>query len=202
MEDIDHQTGGPARYVRIEETQGRVGFITPLTHNFCESCNRVRLTCTGTLYMCLGQEDAADLRSVLRAALLAEARQVDAEDLESCRRMGDLGAALLPAARYLVFHCADRFGSTPYYESIDLIDAFHPQTILAWRMNGAPLTVGHPASNLPAYGWVKGLGAAGSVIMSAQTRPRARVHQSASASGVGSTSSASGPANSRHSSRK
>jgi cyclic pyranopterin phosphate synthase len=68
LTDTDYQTGGPARYVRIEETQGRVGFITPLTHNFCESCNRVRLTCTGTLYMCLGQEDAADLRAPLRAS--------------------------------------------------------------------------------------------------------------------------------------
>jgi cyclic pyranopterin phosphate synthase len=68
MEDIDHQTGGPARYVRVKETGGRLGFITPMTHNFCESCNRVRITCTGTLYMCLGQEDAADLRSPLRAS--------------------------------------------------------------------------------------------------------------------------------------
>jgi len=66
--DIDDRTGGPARYVRVEETGGRLGFITPLTHNFCESCNRVRLTCTGTLYMCLGQEDAADLRTPLRAS--------------------------------------------------------------------------------------------------------------------------------------
>jgi cyclic pyranopterin phosphate synthase len=66
--DLDDQTGGPARYVRISETGGRVGFITPLTHNFCESCNRVRVTCTGTLYMCLGQEDAADLRGPLRAS--------------------------------------------------------------------------------------------------------------------------------------
>lgn len=56
-------TGGPARYVRVKETGGRIGFITPLTHNFCESCNRVRLSCTGTLYMCLGQDDAADLRA-------------------------------------------------------------------------------------------------------------------------------------------
>src|ERR1700723_3974068 len=62
-----HATGGPARYFDVEETGGRVGFITPLTHNFCESCNRVRLTCTGTLYMCLGQDDAADLRTPLRA---------------------------------------------------------------------------------------------------------------------------------------
>ena len=66
LEEIDHRTGGPARYMRVKETGGRIGFITPLTHNFCESCNRVRLTCTGTLYMCLGQEDAADLRMPLR----------------------------------------------------------------------------------------------------------------------------------------
>jgi cyclic pyranopterin phosphate synthase len=66
LTDIAYKTGGPARYVKVEETGGRLGFITPMTHNFCESCNRVRLTCTGTLYMCLGQEDAADLRSVLR----------------------------------------------------------------------------------------------------------------------------------------
>ena len=68
LTESDYRTGGPARYVRIEETGGRLGFITPLTHNFCESCNRVRLTCTGTLYMCLGQEDAADLRAPLRAS--------------------------------------------------------------------------------------------------------------------------------------
>ncbi len=68
LEDIPYKTGGPARYVRVRETGGRLGFITPLTHNFCESCNRVRLTCTGTLYMCLGQEDAADLRAPLRAS--------------------------------------------------------------------------------------------------------------------------------------
>ncbi|MCO4054043.1 MAG: GTP 3',8-cyclase MoaA [Bosea sp.] len=66
--DDPHRTGGPARYVRVAETGGLLGFITPMTHNFCESCNRVRLTCTGTLYMCLGQEDAADLRSVIRAS--------------------------------------------------------------------------------------------------------------------------------------
>jgi GTP 3',8-cyclase len=66
LTDIPYKTGGPARYVKVEETGGRLGFITPMTHNFCESCNRVRLTCTGTLYMCLGQEDAADLRSVMR----------------------------------------------------------------------------------------------------------------------------------------
>jgi cyclic pyranopterin phosphate synthase len=68
LEDIPYKTGGPARYVRVRETGGRLGFITPLSHNFCESCNRVRLTCTGTLYMCLGQEDAADLRAPLRAS--------------------------------------------------------------------------------------------------------------------------------------
>jgi cyclic pyranopterin phosphate synthase len=68
LEEIDYRTGGPARYFRVAETGRRVGFITPLTHNFCESCNRVRVTCTGTLYMCLGQEDAADLRKPLRAS--------------------------------------------------------------------------------------------------------------------------------------
>jgi len=68
LDEIDLNTGGPARYVRVRETGGRLGFITPMTHNFCESCNRVRLTCTGTLYMCLGQEDAADLRTPLRAS--------------------------------------------------------------------------------------------------------------------------------------
>ena len=68
LTDIPYQTGGPARYVQVTETGGRLGFITPMTHNFCESCNRVRLTCTGTLYMCLGQNDAADLRTALRAS--------------------------------------------------------------------------------------------------------------------------------------
>ncbi len=66
--EIPYRTGGPARYVRVAETGGRLGLITPMTHNFCESCNRVRVTCTGTLYMCLGQEDAADLRAPLRAS--------------------------------------------------------------------------------------------------------------------------------------
>jgi cyclic pyranopterin phosphate synthase len=73
--DIPYKTGGPARYVKVSETGGRLGFITPMTHNFCESCNRVRLTCTGTLYMCLGQDDAADLRAPLR--------QSEANDLVS-----------------------------------------------------------------------------------------------------------------------
>lgn len=68
LDDVAYRSGGPARYVSVRETGGRLGFITPMTHNFCESCNRVRVTCTGTLYMCLGQEDAADLRSPLRAS--------------------------------------------------------------------------------------------------------------------------------------
>ncbi|CAA7612089.1 GTP 3',8-cyclase MoaA [Magnetospirillum sp. UT-4] len=68
LADSDHRSGGPARYVTVAETGRRLGFITPMTHNFCESCNRVRVTCTGTLYMCLGQEDAADLRAPLRAS--------------------------------------------------------------------------------------------------------------------------------------
>jgi GTP 3',8-cyclase len=68
LDDIPYRSGGPARYVQVRETGGRLGFITPMTHNFCEACNRVRVTCTGTLYMCLGQEDAADLRAPLRAS--------------------------------------------------------------------------------------------------------------------------------------
>ncbi|MFG1396949.1 GTP 3',8-cyclase MoaA [Xanthobacter sp. VTT E-85237] len=68
LTDIDYRTGGPARYLEVKETGGRLGLITPLTHNFCEGCNRVRVTCTGTLFMCLGQEDAADLRAPLRAS--------------------------------------------------------------------------------------------------------------------------------------
>ena len=68
LDDTDERTGGPARYVLVRETGGRLGFITPMTHNFCESCNRVRVTCTGQLFMCLGQEDAADLRTPLRAS--------------------------------------------------------------------------------------------------------------------------------------
>lgn len=77
LTDIDHRTGGPARYARVAETGGRLGFITPLSHNFCESCNRVRLTCTGTLHTCLGREDASDLRAVIRAGA-DEAGLVDA----------------------------------------------------------------------------------------------------------------------------
>ncbi len=67
LTELDERTPGPARYVRVEETGGKLGFITPLTHNFCEACNRVRLTCTGTLFMCLGQADSTDLRAPLRA---------------------------------------------------------------------------------------------------------------------------------------
>ncbi len=73
LEETGYRTGGPARYFTVAETGHRVGFITPLTHNFCESCNRVRLTCTGTLFMCLGQDDQADLRSVLRSGASDEA---------------------------------------------------------------------------------------------------------------------------------
>ena len=68
LTETTYRTGGPARYVTVKETGGRLGFITPLTHNFCESCNRVRITCTGTLYMCLGQEDAVDLRAAVRSS--------------------------------------------------------------------------------------------------------------------------------------
>ncbi|MEP5760984.1 MAG: GTP 3',8-cyclase MoaA [Litoreibacter sp.] len=68
LTDLPESTGGPARYVRLEETGQKVGFITPLTHNFCESCNRVRITCTGEIYTCLGQEGKSDLRGPLRAS--------------------------------------------------------------------------------------------------------------------------------------
>ena len=68
MTDLDETTGGPARYVRVHETEGKLGFITPMTHNFCEACNRVRITCTGTIHTCLGHEDASDLRKPLRAS--------------------------------------------------------------------------------------------------------------------------------------
>jgi cyclic pyranopterin phosphate synthase len=68
LTDLDETSGGPARYVRVGETGGKLGFITPMTHNFCESCNRVRVTCTGTLHTCLGHEDASDLRKPLRAS--------------------------------------------------------------------------------------------------------------------------------------
>jgi GTP 3',8-cyclase len=78
LDETDYSTGGPARYYNVRETGQRLGLITPLTHNFCESCNRVRLTCTGTLYMCLGQDDAADLRRVLRDPAVDEAGLRDA----------------------------------------------------------------------------------------------------------------------------
>ncbi|MGE5537869.1 MAG: GTP 3',8-cyclase MoaA [Gemmatimonas sp.] len=84
LEESDKRTGGPARYVRVAETGHYLGFITPLTHNFCESCNRVRLTCTGTLYMCLGQEDSADLRAVLRSG--ADDATLDAAVREAIAR--------------------------------------------------------------------------------------------------------------------
>jgi cyclic pyranopterin phosphate synthase len=84
LEENSFRTGGPARYVTVKETGGRLGFITPLTHNFCESCNRVRVTCTGTLYMCLGQDDAADLRAPLRAS--ADDALLDAAIVEAIAR--------------------------------------------------------------------------------------------------------------------
>ncbi len=97
VSDIGLNTGGPAKYVRIDETGGRVGFITPLTHNFCESCNRVRLTCTGQLFLCLGQEDEADLRAALRnhegndalnaAILAAIARKPKGHDFDYSRQV-------------------------------------------------------------------------------------------------------------------
>ncbi len=84
LEETDYRTGGPARYWRVRETGGRLGFITPLTHNFCELCNRVRLTCTGMLYMCLGQDDSADLRTPLRAS--PDDAQLDAAIREAIAR--------------------------------------------------------------------------------------------------------------------
>ena len=85
LEDLDYNSGGPARYVRVKETGRKIGFITPLTHNFCESCNRVRLTCTGTLYMCLGQDDSADFRPLLRAGI-SDAGLDEAIQTVSCVR--------------------------------------------------------------------------------------------------------------------
>jgi cyclic pyranopterin phosphate synthase len=84
LSETDFKTGGPARYFDVAETGARVGFITPMTHNFCESCNRVRLTCTGTLFMCLGQDDAADLRAVMRGG--ASEQQLDAAILDAIKR--------------------------------------------------------------------------------------------------------------------
>ena len=101
LTDNEFDSGGPARYVDVAETGQKIGFITPMTHNFCESCNRVRLTCTGTLYMCLGQEDAADLRTPLREsesdnlleAAIHEAidRKPKGHDFIIDRRRGDSG---------------------------------------------------------------------------------------------------------------
>jgi GTP 3',8-cyclase len=84
LDETDYRSGGPARYYTVRETGRRIGFITPMTHNFCESCNRVRLTCTGTLYMCLGQHDSADLRTPLRAS--ADDGLVDAAIEEAIAR--------------------------------------------------------------------------------------------------------------------
>ena len=84
LEDTDYKTGGPARYYTVAETGRRIGFITPMTHNFCESCNRVRLTCTGMLYMCLGQDDSADFRRILRAG--ASDDDLDAAIIEAISR--------------------------------------------------------------------------------------------------------------------
>ncbi|MEQ5870627.1 GTP 3',8-cyclase MoaA [Sagittula sp. NFXS13] len=89
LTDLPENTGGPARYVRLEETGQKIGFITPLTHNFCESCNRVRLTCTGELFMCLGQEDNADLRSALRNHPESDAALEDA--IRAAIRLKPLG---------------------------------------------------------------------------------------------------------------
>tara|TARA_Y100001970_G_scaffold246323_1_gene314131 strand:+ start:8038 stop:8946 length:909 start_codon:yes stop_codon:yes gene_type:complete len=99
LEDIDYTTGGPARYVRVGETGGRIGFITPMTHNFCETCNRVRVTCTGTLFMCLGQEDATDLRAPLRD-----------EDEEELMRALDAAIARKPKGHDFII---DRRRATP-----------------------------------------------------------------------------------------
>ena len=109
LEEIAYRTGGPARYVRVEETGGRLGFITPLTHNFCESCNRVRLTCTGTLYMCLGQEDAADLRAPLRASEGDELLDAAIDEAISRKPKGhDFVIDRAPAARRRPPHERDR----------------------------------------------------------------------------------------------
>lgn len=100
LTDSDYQTGGPARYVTVGETGGRLGFITPLTHNFCESCNRVRLTCTGILYMCLGQDDKADLRTALRSG----------ESDESLHRAIDEAISRKPKGHDFII---DRRGAAP-----------------------------------------------------------------------------------------
>lgn len=88
LKESGFRTGGPARYADVAETGGRIGFITPLTHNFCESCNRVRLTCTGTLFMCLGQEDKAELRPVLRASATDEELRTAIDEAITRKPMG------------------------------------------------------------------------------------------------------------------
>ena len=88
LTDLPLSTGGPARYVRIEETGGRLGLITPMTHNFCEGCNRVRLTCTGVLHTCLGREDASDLRSVIRSGAGPQALEAAIRDAIGSKPQG------------------------------------------------------------------------------------------------------------------
>jgi cyclic pyranopterin phosphate synthase len=88
LRNLPDRTGGPARYVRVEETGGRLGFITPLTHNFCEGCSRVRLTCTGRLYLCLGHETSVDLRAPLRASADDELLQREIESAIALRPKG------------------------------------------------------------------------------------------------------------------
>src|SRR6266700_6441672 len=102
LAEIDYRTGGPARYVKVAETGGRLGFITPLTHNFCESCNRVRVTCTGTLFMCLGQEDAADLRTPLRASEVDELVAAGEQVAQTALRPARDGVDGVPAGRRLL----------------------------------------------------------------------------------------------------
>jgi cyclic pyranopterin phosphate synthase len=94
LDDTPHRTGGPARYVRVRETGGRLGFITPMTHNFCESCNRVRLTCTGTLFMCLGQEDSVDLRAPLRAGSSDTALQAAIDEAMLLKPKGHVSSSI------------------------------------------------------------------------------------------------------------
>ena len=110
LEDIDYRPAARPAYVRVAETGGRLGFITPLTHNFCERCNRVRVTCTGTLYMCLGQEDAADLRTPLRASegndLLDAA--IDGSDLAQAEGSRFHHRPPAPAPRAVAPHERDR----------------------------------------------------------------------------------------------
>jgi len=106
LEDIDYRTGGPARYTRIKETGGKLGFITPLTHNFCESCNRVRVTCTGTLYMCLGQDDDADLKTPLREsegdeAIITAIREAILRKPKGHDFIIDRNAAVDPVTRHM-----------------------------------------------------------------------------------------------------